>query len=254
MHSVKSIPNKFKKICASAVIASSLMVPSAHAVTPDQNFALSGIWTTAVLLSEYLDWRAALGWGSVGATNVLVTYLNGASAGQMTKASFSALCGTTAAALMVNWKPSSAPGFRSHMIAVARSATIVGAATACGWVSLRTFDIINEQAFKANVKYELAPGFRKNRVNSEERAINFEHSVLQTSMKSLEEANNWLKTVRIKYRQANCAANSGTQQCSSLRQDIVAAGNRLDASLNAVNEHGRSLSAGLQQIGAELGA
>nr|WP_315221730.1 hypothetical protein [uncultured Duganella sp.] len=182
-----------KKLSAAtmaAVMAGALVAPSANAVTPDTRIGLSGIWTTANMLKEYIDWRASAGWGAVGATNLLITKLMGGSQGEMTKAAFTAICGTTAAGLVANWKPLSAPTTASHIKAIVKGGTTVGAASACGWASKFAFDTINKEIPKAQnfLNNTATPAQKSAAATATTNTLN-EQLAMEAAMKAMWNAN-----------------------------------------------------------------
>lgn len=181
---------KFSATMMSVVMVGALVVPSANAVTPDTRIGLSGIWTTANMLKEYIDWRASAGWGAVGATNLLITKLMGESQGAMTKAAFTAICGTTAAGLVANWKPLSAPTTASHIKAIVKGGTTVGAASACGWASKFAFDTINKEIPKAQnfLNNTATPGQKNTAATATTNTLN-EQLAMEAAMKAMWNAN-----------------------------------------------------------------
>lgn len=252
MKIVKLIQKKLVTIIVPVIIANSLLVSSAHAVNPDPQFALSGIWTQTKLLLEYFDWRSGLGWGTIGSSNVLVSKITGASDGAMTKAVYTAICGTTAAGLLAKWTPRAEPGWAYHMKSIVKSGSVVGAASVCGWSSQFAFQQMDQQSARAALTYELSGPNITRRIDNDERAASSEHISLQTLTRTLSRAEGEAISLRRESRRLNCGANPPTQQCNSIRARLLVAVINYDNALAGVNNHGRALSADLHQLNIDL--
>ncbi|MTV40812.1 hypothetical protein [Duganella radicis] len=233
---------KSMTVAVSMAVACSLVAPAADAVTPDRQFALSGIWTQAKLLKEYIDWRASTGWGAVGATNILITKLMGESEGAMTKAAFQEMCGTTAAGLLANWKPASEPTAASHIKAIVKSAGTAAASTACGWVSKIAFDKINSEIPKAqNFMNHTATQQEKSNVANTAAETNNQLLAMEAAMKSIANAYNDHKANQDDYN-TNCGgSNANLPYCSDIRNNLRNSQKNFDLALASFNRHGTSL-------------
>jgi len=220
MHAWIQSRKKLSATMMSVVMAGALVAPSANAVTPDSHIGLSGIWTTANMLKEYIDWRASAGWGTVGASNVLITTLMGGSSGEMTKAAFTAICGTTAAGLVANWKPLSAPTTASHIKAIVKGGTVVAASSACGWASKLAFNTIDTEIPKAQnfLNHTATPAQKTAVANATVDTLN-EQLAMEAAMKAM-----W---------NANSTAN-------------------FDLALASFNRHGAAMRAGMVRVNNNL--
>jgi hypothetical protein len=245
--------SKVKLACLTVVIASSLITSSARAVTPDNGFALSGIWTQAKLLKEYIDWRAALGWGTIGTTNVLIAKITGASGGAMTKQVFTDICGTSAAGLMANWKPASEPTAASHIKSVVKSASVVGAASACGWVSQFAFNKINGEIPKAqSFINNTATQTEKNAISNTASETNSQLLAMEAALRSLSNAYNDHASNQRDF-DANCkGSNSGSQFCNDVRTNLKNSTKNYDDALASFNRHGSQLSNDMASLNREI--
>lgn len=243
---------KFSATMMSAVMAGALVVPSANAVTPDTHIGLSGIWTTAKLLKEYIDWRASTGWGAIGATNVLITKITGGSDGEMTKAVFTAMCGTTAAGLVANWKPASEPTTASHIKAIIKSATVVSAGSACGWASKFAFDKINGEIPKAqNFLNNTATPSQKSAVANAAAGANTQLLAMEAALRSLSNAKNDNDQNQAEFNR-NCGGNNGSSYCNDIRTNLRNSQKNFDDALASFNRHGSSLRANMTALDANL--
>ncbi|MFZ6846335.1 hypothetical protein [Undibacterium sp. RuTC16W] len=245
---------KIAATCMSALIASSLVVPSAHAYDEPQ-FALSGIWTQAKLLKEYIDWRSSAGWGTMGAANILITKMSGGTDGQMTKAVFSAICGTAASGLMANWKPLSEPTAASHFKAIVKSASIVGASSTCGWVSQFAFNKINQEIPNAQ-KYlnQNASQREKSDVANDAADANSHLLEMEAAFKALSQTRASIDFYGNKMNANNCTniANINSFVCTDSKRLQNEARANFDTLMAKINFSGSKLWGDLSGINAEI--
>ncbi|MDW9825259.1 hypothetical protein GOC19_30655 [Sinorhizobium meliloti] len=248
-------PRKLSKIACACLLSGSLLAGSAHAVTPDDHSILSNFWTTANLIKETFDWRGWAGWGSVGATNMLITAATGESDGAFTKTVFTNLCGATAAGFVAAWKPADGPGAASHIKAIVKAGAVVGVSSACGWATqaiLKRTDSEIRAAHKAieNAKKNNKPNYDeivddKTKVNNAFLAM--EKNYRDTAL-ALNNAAYWSS----EWRRNGCSPRTQSTLCDDLERRRIKAQAEAEGKLLAFNDDGRTMSANVKELGNDV--
>lgn len=238
------------------VLSSSLMVgPSAHAVTPDDGSIVGGFWSTANTIKMYFDWRSWGGWGAVGSTNVLITIGTGASHGAITRAAFTAICGSTAAGFLARWKPADGPTAAATMKAVAKAGAVVAASSACGWVSQFAFNKIDAEYVRAHraiedAKMHNVPNYNEI-VDDKARATNA-HLGIEESYKRAGLALTLAKDRLDAYVRLGCETPRDSTACANLSEQRRAAQAEAELKVAQFNLYGAELSAQLKELAFDV--
>lgn len=209
--------NTLKRYATAAVLATATaaaLAPSvSQAVTPDQRLSISGYWSFPRAFHEWFDWRSYAGWGTVGAVNAAAIALYGGSSGDVTTASFSALCGATASGVLATWKPASEPTAASHIKAIVKAGGVVAASSACSWISKTTFGKVNNEIPRAqNYINNNMTASAKQDLSTAVGTLNNAANAADTAFHTMSNNNEQLKAVWRAYNLEGCDKNPGGDQ------------------------------------------
>lgn len=229
------------------LLSSSLMVtPSVHAVTPDNGApaiaALGGAST-----KEIFNMKAATGWGTVGASNVILTAVSGASNGQITKQSASSLCGVVAAGLLANWKPVSDATALGNMFGVIKGGSVIGVASLCGWFAQGTLNVINNYSPKADRFFNGAPQVTKSSINAQVTKAQTDLAAMSKAMVQAAKWNTLIQSEWKLYDQQSCRAYPSSW-CLSVTNNISTYNGYMLRELQVLNNGGNDLTTALNNI------
>jgi hypothetical protein len=247
---MKKVEKTFMATVAAATLAL-ISVPSANAVTPDSLYPLSGYWSSARVMKEYFDWRAYVGWGTIGTTNLLITIGTGASQGQITKAAFQALCGSAAAGTLAVWKPASEPTAASHFKAIMKSGGVVAASSACGWASQFAFNAIDREIVKAqnainhgvNMNQHDEIAYDARHINDDLLAMESYYGQVARAMSNANAARNQVNQY---------CRNQTSESCKEARQTLNDSLSIAQAALDSFNRRGVQLHNDLREINHDI--
>ncbi|WQP05873.1 hypothetical protein U8C39_29015 [Sinorhizobium meliloti] len=246
---------KLSKIACACLLSGSLLAGSAHAVTPDDHSILSAFWTPADLIKEYFDWRGWAGWGSVGATNLLIMAGTGESDGAFTKAVFTNLCGGIAAGVVAAWKPADGPGAASHIKAIVRAGSVTAAASACGWATQATLKKIDSEmsaAHKAieNDKKNNKPNYDE--ILGDKAKVNNAFTAMEKNYRDIALALNKAADLMRDYRRNGCKPETQSTTCADLDRRRAKAQAEAEQKLIAFNDDGRTMSANVKELASDV--
>lgn len=241
---------KIKKTAVAAIAASFLLggMAPVHAVTPDNLGWVSGYWSTGRVMKGWLDWRSALGWGTIGLANSAITALSGASGGQFTKAAMQAVCGTSAAGVLATWTPKSEPQTASHVKSVVKAAGVVGASSTCGWLTQFAFHQIDGHIPIAQnyVNRNMTGGSFK-ALQTTMGAIEYEMDEYQKLMRELADATRQMDYAADSYNRARCWPNKDAP-CNIWRNDYDKQRARRDRLIASMNRQGNDFYNNMKNV------
>lgn len=247
---MKKVQKTFLATLAAATLALG-SAPPAGAMTPDSLYPLSGVWSSARVMSEYFDWRSFSGWGAIGLTNVLITAGTGQSQGQLTRAVFTEICGATAAGTLAVWKPRSDPTVASHLKAIMKAGGVVAAASACGWVSHFAFNTIDKEISNAQdaMNHKMSSG-EVARAHSDANNINNDLTAMQGYYREVTAGLSNADAAR-KRIAASCG-NPNSAGCLDARKTLKESLARAQDNLNRFNNKGQWLHDDLDTINHDI--
>lgn len=248
-------PRKLSKIACAFLLSGSLLAGPAHAVTPDNHQILSGFWTTANLIKETFDWRGWAGWGSVGATNVLITLGTGESKGALTKAVFTNLCGSIAAGFVAAWKPADGPGAASHIKAIVKAGSVAAAASACGWATeaiLKKTDSEMSAAHNAIDKAKRTDKPNYDEIVDDKTKVNNAFLAMEKNYRDIALALNKAADLGREYRKNGCTTRTQSTRCDDLQRRRANAQADAEKKLVTFNDDGRDMSAYAKELAADV--
>ena len=248
-------PRKLSKIACAWLLSGSLLAGPAHAVTPDNGQILSGIWTTANLIKEYFDWRGWAGWSAVGVVNIIITVATGESKGAFTKAVFTNLCGSTAAAVVATWKPADGPGAASHIKAIVKSGSVAAAASACGWATqaiLKKTDSEMSAAHNAIDKAKRTDKPNYDEIVDDKTKVNNAFTAMEKNYRDIARALNDAAYWSSEWRRIGCSTRTQSTLCDELWDSRARAQAAAEKKLVTFNDDGRDMSAYAKELAADV--
>lgn len=243
---------QIRQSAMAAALAVSLVVgsvPSAMAVTPDNGAPLSGWWNTGRVLKEWLDWRSALGWGLIGASNTLITATTGASRGQLTRAAVQGACGTTAAGLMATWTPRTEPTVASHIKSVVKAASVTGASSVCGWLTQAAFNAIDSRVSRAQEGINSLNGADFQRLRNTMVDLNNEFLAFERTLQEYQDYVAESTSALQSYTTGRCTDGPRSSgPCLVWWNNYRLAENGKAAKLDEMNSYGKRVTADMQTV------
>ncbi|MDX0179283.1 hypothetical protein GOC37_33485, partial [Sinorhizobium meliloti] len=212
-------------------------------------------WTTANLIKETFDWRGWAGWGSVGATNVLITLGTGESKGALTKAVFTNLCGSIAAGFVAAWKPADGPGAASHIKAIVKAGSVAAAASACGWATeaiLKKTDSEMSAAHNAIDKAKRTDKPNYDEIVDDKTKVNNAFLAMEKNYRDIALALNKAADLGREYRKNGCTTRTQSTRCDDLQRRRANAQADAEKKLVTFNDDGRDMSAYAKELAADV--
>lgn len=223
-----------------------MVVPSAHAVTPDNGAAaIPAIGGNSG--REFFNMKAALGWGYVGATNTLITAVTGASKGQVTRAAVQSICGSGAAGVFANWKPAAGPTTLAAMKAIAKGGAVAATGSFCGWATQGTLALVNKYSPAADSFFNGAPPATKNATNTQVRNAQIDLTNINNALAGAAAARDSILNAT-KYYNDNRCSTFPSQRCQSISNEITYFSAQQQSYLTIINNAGKDLEASLKNI------
>jgi hypothetical protein len=235
-------------LTTAALAVCAATTPSAMAVDHDSGAWISNYWNTGKVLKEWLDWRAALGWGLIGSSNAIITATQGASKGDVTRAVVSTMCGTTAAGVLATWKPLSEPTTASHVKAIVKGASVVAASSACGWMTHYAFRIIDNGIGPAQRSINsLSPqdtSTLKSTMEDQNKVFLAWQNELEYYNSAVAESQSALQ----RYHDMHCQTPHQDYQCNDAWDNYQTAEGRKRGLLQNMNDYGDRLHKNIQKV------